>query len=55
MYLHDMLCGFLWVINFDVRFVVSYFFKTIHILLICANCSGLTLIDIIACYVLSIA
>jgi len=51
MYLHDMLCGSLGVIKFDIELVVMYLFENIHLLLILkyfVHYLGLPLIGILA-------
>jgi len=49
--LHDMLCGFLGVIKFNIELIVPYFFENIHLPLIpkyFANYLELLLIGILA-------
>jgi len=58
MCLHDMLCGSLGVIKFDIELVILYFFKNLLILLILkwiVYYLGWPLIDILTCDVLWLA
>ena len=49
--LHDVLCGSLGVIKFDIELVISYVFENIHLLPILnyfVHCLGLPLIVVLA-------